>query len=672
MSQMSQISGITSLDSSSISQNIKLNDYKSYVNKYNMMQPVPYKENVWRCTVEGCNAEYTYSGGWTNMGKHILNCHKEILLNLIGTNTSLKKRALREDGQTSLENYYAYVSPTARLYSDWLQLIIFENLALDSCDHQRHPVLAKYMSLESMSRNTLKKYLLLLHKFLLKKIKNMLPSKFAVMFDGWTIGTEHYLGVFAVFMDTTSKKKRVLIGCMVADDVDENDEYTDGIQDSDKHFGLTAADMFEHLADMLKELGYTEEDVNADELKNIIQCLIGDSVSANLKLARDLNIPFVRCRSHLLNLAVNFGLGNPQKDLKKKKDDDNEDGDDSDDEGIDLNLQATRMMRRDLILKEDKIQGCLLAIKTASTLRTNNIKIAPERMNRTRWSSIYKLNKRTIDMYDIKDLGSINFDPKSKRKLSKFLLSDDELDQAKKMDIDMGRIDVATKVLQKDDMNLAKCQAVIDLLVSKVPHIVKLSKHLEKDYLKDELDVEEGTGRKLYTSFHFNNGVIKIQSGNESQLTANEKFFCSHLKKEIINVSTEQDDSDSDIEENDKKRFARELQESQNKVAPAKTKNSLYEAGHIEGTSDPVERLFSYTKRVMSDLRKHMGPETLNAICCLSCNRSLWADNDEMPARILHQVIQEEEEKKKKELEELERRQKEAHDQNIENDYESS
>ena len=57
---------------------------------------------------------------------------------------------------------------------------------------------------------------------------------------------------------------------------------------------------------------------------------------------------------------------------------------------------------------------------------------------------------------------------------------------------------------------------------------------------------------------------------------------------EIINVITEQDDSDSDIEENDKKRFERRIQDSQNKIAHAKAKNSQYEVGHIEGTSDPV------------------------------------------------------------------------------------
>ena len=43
-----------------------------------------------------------------------------------------------------------------------------------------------------------------------------------------------------------------------------------------------------------------------------------------------------------------------------------------------------------------------------------------------------------------------------------------------------------------------------------------------------------------------------------------------------------------------------------------------------------------------------MEPETLNAIYCLSCNRSLWTDNDKMPSSILHQIIQEEEKKRKK------------------------
>ena len=61
-----------------------------------------------------------------------------------------------------------------------------------------------------------------------------------------------------------------------------------------------------------------------------------------------------------------------------------------------------------------------------------------------------------------------------------------------------------------------------------------------------------------------------------------------------------------------------------------------------------------------------MGPEILNSIYCLSFNRSLCADNDEMPSSILHQLIQE------KEPEELECRQKEAHDHNNENDFESS
>ena len=45
------------------------------------------------------------------------------------------------------------------------------------------------------------------------KIKNMLPSQFAIMFDGWSSGGTHFLAVFAVFPDAESERgyNRVLL-----------------------------------------------------------------------------------------------------------------------------------------------------------------------------------------------------------------------------------------------------------------------------------------------------------------------------------------------------------------------------------------------------------------------------------------------------------------------------
>ena len=89
--------------------------------------------------------------------------------------------------------------------------------------------------------------------------------------------------------------------------------------------------------------------------------------------------------------------------------------------------------------------------------------------------------------------------------------------------------------------------------------------------MKDELDIDE-RGRKLYTSFHFNNGVIKIQRGMESQLTLPEKRACACLKKESEDDLLESQSSESDDDETqcEKKRFARELHDGQHQATSSK------------------------------------------------------------------------------------------------------
>ena len=123
---------------------------------------------------------------------------------------------------------------------------------------------------------------------------------------------------------------------------------------------------------------------------------------------------------------------------------------------------------------------------------------------------------------------------------------------------------------------------------------------------------------------------------------------------------TSESDGD-DEEEHEAKRFLRELHSDQRMASSSPKLESEYKAQHIEGTSDPAERLLNFCKRVMTDSRKHMGPEMLSAVCCLSTSRSLRAAAESMPARTLHEVLQEE--KRKQEKEEQERKRKEEQDQ---------
>jgi hypothetical protein len=636
-----------SVAASSISDSVdeeKLNDFKLYCTKFSFYAPDPNDPGFRRCQVQGCGSFFKWkpSNGYTTMGSHLVKNHGELLREALANSKQVKPPSV-EPGQGTITNYYAYASEEAKNIAGWIELILFENYPLDSCEKKRHPHLAKFVTLKSISRNTVKKYLHLLHEKVVAKIKQVLPKKFVLMLDGWTIKTEHYLGVFASFIDQRTKvKQRFLLSCMVADDVDANTEYTAEVGDNAKHFGLTAEDIYDELYDILKDYGFS--DTQLENIEDIVQAIIGDSVSANKKLARIANIPFINCRSHLLNLAINAGIGNPQKQAKRTDDDDIED--DSYDEP---ELSASKLRRREIIRKCDFLQGCLLTVKGASVLRSHGIDIEPERMNKTRWSSVNTLVRKTLGMYAKKNLAEISFSRKEQTKINKYLLSDADIIYLKELDSKMSKLNMTTVLLQKDNLTLAQCQEAIDFVREQVPDIVHTSNHLSWDYWKDDLDVDD-RGRKLHRSYFFTCGVIKIQQGKEKELTRPEERACMSLLKEVMTVNDDQNDEEfEDEQKRDQKRFKRALDERIAAAGQAQSSlsSSRYEdCRHIEGTSDPVERLFSFTKRVMSDSRKHMGPESLNAIACLTINKMFWAEGELMSAQVIQEIMNTEKAKK--------------------------
>ena len=57
----------------------------------------------------------------------------------------------------------------------------------------------KYSSVEKITVTTLEKYMHLLTKKVEKVIARDLPDKFALITDGWTSGSTHFLGVVACY-----------------------------------------------------------------------------------------------------------------------------------------------------------------------------------------------------------------------------------------------------------------------------------------------------------------------------------------------------------------------------------------------------------------------------------------------------------------------------------------
>ena len=101
--------------------------------------------------------------------------------------------------------------------------------------------------------------------------------------------------------------------------------------------------------------------------------------------------------------------------------------------------------------------------------------------------------------------------------------------------------------------------------------------------------------------------MIKIQQGKEREQTRPEERACMSLLKEVVTVNDDQNYEEfEDEQERDQKRFKRALDERIAAAGQAQSSpsSSKYEdCRHIEGTSNPVERLLSFTKRVMSDSR---------------------------------------------------------------------
>ena len=112
------------------------------------------------------------------------------------------------------------------------------------------------------------------------------------------------------------------------------------------------------------------------------------------------------------------------------------------------------------------------------------------------------------------------------------------------------------------------------------------------------------------------------------------------------------DEEDIDDEQvREQKRLKKTLDERVAAAGPASSSSSssssrCEDCRDTEGTSNPVERLLSYTKRVMSDCRKHMGPESLSAVACLTVSIVLWAQGELMDGQVSQELTSDEKSRK--------------------------
>ena len=122
---------------------------------------------------------------------------------------------------------------------DWIDWIVSDNLSFEFTESEKTRAFTK---LRSISVTTLKKYMKLLWKKLRGKVEEILKGKkrFGLKTDGWTVDDDHFLAIFASFVDETKWKQPevcdILLSCSVQADIDveNDDEFHPLIEDEDR------------------------------------------------------------------------------------------------------------------------------------------------------------------------------------------------------------------------------------------------------------------------------------------------------------------------------------------------------------------------------------------------------------------------------------------------------
>lgn len=190
--------------------------------------------------------------------------------------------------QTDIDEYFATKKQNP-IYG-WIHLIVCALLPFSTVENN---VFREHIQHAPISRDTFMRYLSRLTKSVESKLSALLPSRIALIFDGWTAGSSHYLSVFASYTSTNSRgfEVRLLSLSPMGDECSLN---------ADEHI--------DYLTFVLELYNKSWENVSV---------IVGDNVSVNRSISTKTGIPMIGCASHRFNLAVRDYLSSEEHILTK-------------------------------------------------------------------------------------------------------------------------------------------------------------------------------------------------------------------------------------------------------------------------------------------------------------------------------------------------------------------
>ena len=122
--------------------------------------------------------------GYQNLIEHITRSHPDW------------KELMSETENGSQSKLTSFIDTKSSYIYNWIVWIVAENLPFNICEKE---CTRKYAELKSISVETVMKYMELLVLEVEERIKKDIPQQFAVVFDGWSEDSTHFIGIFAVF-----------------------------------------------------------------------------------------------------------------------------------------------------------------------------------------------------------------------------------------------------------------------------------------------------------------------------------------------------------------------------------------------------------------------------------------------------------------------------------------
>ena len=419
-----------------------------------LWKAIPEKEQVckgilYECILCGMQRRQVDGHGASNLKRHLNTC-------CTAKDTWEKRLRMGEFLQAKGRRQKTLTGFTIDPEAIFLRLVIEDQMPFSIC--QSPSIRRLCTGLKVPHRSSLVKTMFEVYLNCKEKLRIELQgiNKFALMFDGWSRHTKHYVAIVICY-PLLNKPYNERLLCF---------------RTLPREVSMTSADHLELFSEVMQDYGLL--------LSNCV-ALVGDHASVNKKLAEKLKIPLVGCLSHRLNLGV-------KKVMKADK-------------------QLSKCLK--------KVHNFMLFLKTnkgAAHLEKEaqgkpGFKAVTE--NRTRWTSSFQMLERYVKQEEeglVRKLTMARRGIVDKSEYKRAELSQTEnlrvIDEARKMkDI----LHKATTLLQARGLSASRGKVIIDMVTTNYPALatffenfdvpcpsfenalVKLQRNESDDLTKDEI-----------------------------------------------------------------------------------------------------------------------------------------------------------------------------------------